>query len=74
MCKKSGESIDHLLLHCELGTKLWSAHFQLLRGYGEQVIGELQGTIGTSYCIENVEIDSFVLIVVYLEITKSKEL
>lgn len=37
-------------------------------------MGELQGTIGTSYCFENVEIDSFVLIVVYLEIEEGKEL
>ena len=24
MCKKSGESVDHLLLHCPLAWKLWS--------------------------------------------------
>jgi len=24
MCKKSGESIEHLLLHCEVGCDLWS--------------------------------------------------
>jgi hypothetical protein len=29
MCKKCGESIDHLLIHCEVVTELWSAHFQL---------------------------------------------
>jgi hypothetical protein len=74
MCKKSGESIDHLLLHCELGTKLWSAHFQLLRGYGEQVIGELEGTIGTPYCFENVEVGCFMFNGVYFERVECKEL
>jgi hypothetical protein len=29
MCKKCGESIDHLLLHCEVATELWSSLFQL---------------------------------------------
>jgi hypothetical protein len=24
LCKKSGESIDHLLLHCEIAWDLWS--------------------------------------------------
>jgi len=24
MCKKNGESIDHLLLHCEIACDLWS--------------------------------------------------
>jgi hypothetical protein len=24
MCKKSGESIDHLLLHCEVALKVWN--------------------------------------------------
>ena len=24
MCKKSGESVDHLLLHCEVAGELWA--------------------------------------------------
>jgi hypothetical protein len=27
MCKRSGESINHLLLHCEVACTLWSAFF-----------------------------------------------
>lgn len=29
MCKKSGESIDHLLFHFKLARELWSSPFQL---------------------------------------------
>jgi hypothetical protein len=29
MCKKCGESIDHLFLHYEVATELWSAFLQL---------------------------------------------
>ena len=29
MCKHYGESIDHLLLHCEVATKVWNEFFQL---------------------------------------------
>jgi hypothetical protein len=29
MCKRSGESIDHLLLHCEVARDLWTALFTL---------------------------------------------
>jgi hypothetical protein len=27
MCKKSGESVDHLLLHCEMTSAPWNAFF-----------------------------------------------
>jgi hypothetical protein len=30
MCKKSGKSTDHLLLHCEIAKELWSSLFNLL--------------------------------------------
>jgi hypothetical protein len=29
MCKKSGESIDHVLLHCEVASKVWNMVCQL---------------------------------------------
>jgi hypothetical protein len=29
MCKKCGESIDHLFLHYEVATELWSVFLQL---------------------------------------------
>jgi hypothetical protein len=29
MCKNSGESIDHLSLHCEVAIEVWNAVFQL---------------------------------------------
>ena len=29
MCKKSGKSIDHLLLHCEVAVKVWNMVWQL---------------------------------------------
>jgi hypothetical protein len=31
MCKKSGESIDHLLLHCDVARDIWS-YFLILFG------------------------------------------
>jgi hypothetical protein len=29
MCKKNGESVDHLLIHCEVATQLWHYIFTL---------------------------------------------
>jgi hypothetical protein len=29
LCKHNGESIDHLLLHCEVAMEVWSMVFQL---------------------------------------------
>jgi hypothetical protein len=29
ICKKSGETIDHLLLHCEVARALWNSVFGL---------------------------------------------
>jgi hypothetical protein len=29
MCKKNGESVDHLLLHCEVAARLWNYVFTL---------------------------------------------
>ena len=29
MCKKNGESVDHLLIHCEVATCLWNYVFNL---------------------------------------------
>jgi hypothetical protein len=69
MCKKSGESIDHLFLRCEIARELWSSIFYLF-GYAsnsEKVVGELKRTTWTPYCFRNVGIGSIVFNVMYLE-------
>lgn len=33
MCKGSGESVNHLMLHCPVATELWSLVFGLLNIY-----------------------------------------
>jgi hypothetical protein len=53
MCKKSEESIDHLL-HCEIAIELWSLLSICLvlhrfASKGEKAVGELERTFGTSY-------------------------
>jgi hypothetical protein len=40
MCKTSGESIDHLFLHCKVVTELWSTLLQLFGCVGYALIGE----------------------------------
>jgi hypothetical protein len=75
MCKKCEESIHHLLLHCEVTTKLWSAFFQLFGAAWvmPQSVSELKGTIGKPYCFVNMKIGSFVFNVVSLERVERKE-
>jgi len=36
LCKKSGESIDHLLLHCEIARDLWRV------GYATNGVGVVE--------------------------------
>jgi len=31
MCKKHGESVDHLLLHCDVARVVWSSFYSLFR-------------------------------------------
>jgi hypothetical protein len=30
VCKKSGESVDHFLLHCDMASALWNTFFSLV--------------------------------------------
>jgi hypothetical protein len=75
MCKKCGESIDHLL-HCEVATELWSTLFQLFGGSWvmPQGVSELEGTIGKPYCFVNMEVGSFLFNVMSLKRAERKEL
>ena len=45
MCKKSEESIDHLLLHCEVAI-VWDCMGHSSKG--ERFVGELEGKIETT--------------------------
>jgi hypothetical protein len=46
MCKKSGESIDHLLLHCETASKIWNMVCQLF-GVMWAMPGRLKECLGS---------------------------
>jgi hypothetical protein len=46
MCKKSGESIDHLLLHCEVAMEVWNMVFQLF-GVMWVMPGRLKDCLGS---------------------------
>jgi hypothetical protein len=50
MCKKSGESIEHLLLHCEVARDLWSYILTLfvVEWVMQQMVLELLTSWGTS--------------------------
>ena len=58
MCKKSGESINHLLLCCNVARVLWAAIFNLFGGRmshattGGRVVGELECQFGSHRCID----------------------
>jgi hypothetical protein len=62
MCKRSGEYIDHLLLHCEVARDLWSALFTLfdvtwvMPATVLDLLACWRGQVGThssSSCVEN---------------------
>jgi hypothetical protein len=46
MCKKSGESIDHLLLHCEIDSEIWNMVCQLF-GVTWVMPGRLKECLGS---------------------------
>jgi hypothetical protein len=73
MCKKSGESADHLLLHCEVAGALWNYIFKL---FGlewvilRQILDLLTnwgGLFGCDLINGSMEAGHVVLNVVYLE-------
>jgi hypothetical protein len=46
MCKKRGESINHLLLHCEVAMEVWNMVFQLF-GVMWVMLGRLNDCLGS---------------------------
>jgi hypothetical protein len=46
MCKKSGESIDHLLLHCAVALEVWNMVCQLF-GVMWVMLGRLKECLGS---------------------------
>jgi hypothetical protein len=75
MCKRSGESIDHLLLHCEVARELWTLIFLLFEVewiMPKRVIELLacwRGLLGSFGRLEDVP---FVLNVVHMDKTECK--
>jgi hypothetical protein len=71
MCKTSGESIDHLFLHCMVATELWSTILQLFGVgnvvFGERYVGDLEGAKGQSDVDTDLANGSFVFDVVCME-------
>ena len=45
-CKKSGESIDHLLFHCEIASEVWNMVCQLF-GVTWVMLGRLKDCLGS---------------------------
>jgi hypothetical protein len=58
MCKKSRESINHLLLHCEVAIEVWNMVFWLfggmwvMQGRLKDCLGSWQGQKGNSIVIQ----------------------
>jgi hypothetical protein len=58
MCKKSRESINHLLLHCEVAIEVWNMVFRLfggmwvMQGRLKDCLGSWQGQKGNSIVIQ----------------------
>jgi len=52
MCKTCGESVDHLFLHCEVTTKMWSVLLQLIGAVWvmprrvSELLGSWRGPLG----------------------------
>jgi hypothetical protein len=58
MCKKCGESIKHLFLHCEFATELWNAILQLfgidwvIPQRVSDLLGSWRGQLGTRHALQ----------------------